>query len=85
MATNERAVKGEKNKKTTDDTIPGKEKAKDRRENSLPPKQSEPGGSGKTSNQDEPKAEKQNRGKNDNQDKGDEKPKKKDQNKKNGS
>ena len=40
MPTNERAVKGEKNRKTTDDVIPGKEKSKDRREESLPQKQS---------------------------------------------
>ncbi|MBA2619681.1 MAG: hypothetical protein H0U87_00620 [Acidobacteria bacterium] len=30
MPTQERAVKGEKNKKTTEDPIPGKEKAKGR-------------------------------------------------------
>ncbi len=30
MPSNERAIKGEKNKKTTDDPIPGKEKAKGR-------------------------------------------------------
>ena len=58
MPTNERAIKGEKNKKTTDDAIPGKEKAKDRRESSLPPKQSETGKSSPTSNRDEAKAEK---------------------------
>ena len=74
MPSNERAIKGEKNKKTTDDPIPGKEKAKDRRESSLPEKS----GPGKPdSNRDEPKAEKQNRGENDNKDKGNEKPKKK--------
>ncbi len=78
MPSNERAIKGEKNKKTTDDPIPGKEKAKDRRESSLPEK-SKPGKS--DSNRDKPKAEKQNRGKNDNRDKGNEKPKKKDEEK----
>ena len=82
MPTNDRAVKGEKNKKTTDEVIPGKEKAKDRRESSLPPKQSESGKSKPTSNRDEPKAEKQQRGVNDNKDKGKEKPKKKDEEKK---
>jgi len=74
MPSNEKAIKGEKNKKTTDDPIPGKEKAKDRRESSLPEK-SNPGESG--SNRDEPKAEKQRRGENDNKDKGKEKSKKK--------
>ena len=82
MPTNERAIKGEKNKKTTDDVIPGKEKAKDRREESLPLKQAEAGKSSPTSNRDEPKAEKQRRGANDNKDKGDEKPKKKTEEKK---
>ena len=77
MPANERAIKGEKNKKTTDDVIPGKEKAKDRRESSLPPKQSD-----QNSNQDEPKAENQRRGANDNKDKGSEKPKKKDEDEK---
>jgi hypothetical protein len=81
MPTNERAIKGEKNKKTTDDVIPGKEKAKDRREESMP-KQAEAGKSSPTSNRDEPKAEKQRRGANDNKDKGDEKPKKKTEEKK---
>jgi hypothetical protein len=33
MPTQERAVKGEKNKKTTEDPIPGKEKARGRTEN----------------------------------------------------
>jgi hypothetical protein len=78
MATNDKAVKGEKNRKTTDEIIPGKEKAKDRREQSVPPNQSDPDASDQKSNQDEPKAEKQNRPKNDNKDKGDDKPKKKD-------
>ena len=73
---NDKAIKGEKNKKTTDDAIPGKEKAMDRRESSLPPKQSDPDESGPKSNQDEPKAEKQRRAEND-KDKGDQKPKKK--------
>ncbi len=82
MATNQRAVKGEKNKKTTDDVIPGKEKAKDRRESSLPPKQSDPEKSDRKSNRDEPKAEKQRRDANDNKDKGKEKPKKKDEDEK---
>jgi hypothetical protein len=59
MPTNERAIKGEKNKKTTDDVIPGKEKAKDRREESLPLRQPEAGKPSPTSNRDEPKAEKQ--------------------------
>jgi hypothetical protein len=36
MPTKPRAITGEKNKKTTDEVIPGKEKAKDRRESSLP-------------------------------------------------
>ena len=74
---NDKAIKGEKNKKTTDDKISGKEKAMDRRESSLPPKQSDPDESDPKSNQDEPKAEKQRRQENDNKDKGDEKPKKK--------
>jgi hypothetical protein len=74
MPSNERAIKGEKNKKTTDDPIPGKEKAKDRRESSLPEK-SKPGES--DSNRDQPKAENQGSGKNDANDKGDKKPKKK--------
>ena len=82
MPTNERAIKGEKNKKTTDEVIPGKEKAKDRRESSLPPKQSGPNKSDRTSNQDAPKAERQQRGANDNKDKGSEKPKKKDEDEK---
>ncbi len=77
MPTNERAVKGEKNKKMTDEVIPGKEKAKDRRESSLPPKQSD-----RKSNQDEPKADKQQRDANDSTDEGDEKPKKKKEEKK---
>jgi len=63
MPSKERAITGEKNKKTTEDPIPGKEKAKDRRESSLP-EQPKPGKT--NSNQDEPKAENQGRGKNDN-------------------
>lgn len=82
MPANERAIKGEKNKKTTDELIPGKEKAKDRRASSLPPKQSDPDKSDRKSNQDEPKAEKQRRGGIDNKDKGSEKPKKKDEDEK---
>ena len=82
MPTNERAIKGEKNKKTTDDKIAVKEKEKGRRESSLPPKQADPNKSDRKSNQDEPKAEKQRLGANDNKDKGIEKPKKKDENKK---
>lgn len=82
MPSNERAIKGEKNKKTTDEEIPGKEKSKHRREAALPPTQSEPGASGEKSNRDEPKAEKQSRPKNDNKDQGDDKRKKKDEDKK---
>jgi hypothetical protein len=67
MPTNERAIKGEKNKKTTDNVIPGKEKAKDRREESLP-KRSAPGTADGKSNQDGPKAEKQILAENDNKD-----------------
>jgi hypothetical protein len=52
MPANSRAEKSEKNKKTTDDAIVGKEKSKDRRESSLPPKQSEPSASGKTISKD---------------------------------
>ncbi|MDQ3713237.1 MAG: hypothetical protein M3388_13595 [Acidobacteriota bacterium] len=77
MPANERAIKGKKNKKTTDEVIPGKEKAKDRRESSLLPKQSD-----RNSNQDEPKADKQQRDANNNTDKGDKKPKKKKEEKK---
>ncbi|MBA3784559.1 MAG: hypothetical protein H0X15_03340 [Acidobacteria bacterium] len=48
----------------------------------MPPKQSDPDKSGRKSNQDEPKAEKQRRGANDNKDKGNEKTQKKDEDKK---
>jgi hypothetical protein len=70
------AVKGEKNKKTTEETIPGKEKAKNRRESSLESNK-ENDESDPKSNQDAPKAEKQTRPENDNKDKGKDKPKKK--------
>ncbi|MEJ7863327.1 MAG: hypothetical protein WKF90_16980 [Pyrinomonadaceae bacterium] len=56
-STNETAEKGEKNKKTTGEIIPGKEKFKDRRDSSLPAKNSDPDESDRKSNQDEPKAE----------------------------
>lgn len=55
---NETAEKGEKNKKTTDDPIAGKEKAKNRREESLPETNSDQNSSDRKSNRDEPKAEK---------------------------
>ena len=42
MPTDERAEKGEKNKKTTDDSIPGKEKAKNRPDTGLSPQASRP-------------------------------------------
>ena len=70
----DKAVKGDKNRKETEKKIPGKEKARDRRESSLPPKYSDPDKADKKSNQDEPKAEKQARSKNDNKDKGKDKP-----------
>ena len=54
MATNQKAEKGEKNKKTTDDPVAGKEKAKNRREDSLP-RNKENDESDKKSNRDEPK------------------------------
>ena len=76
-ATNE---KGEKNKKTTAEEIPGKEKSKDRREKSLPMNR-ENDESDPKSNRDQPKAEKQRRTENDNKDKGKEKPKKKNEEK----
>ncbi len=44
MPTQERAVKGEKNKKTTDDSIPGKEKAKGRVDTGLSPQAEKPNG-----------------------------------------
>jgi hypothetical protein len=78
MPAKERAITGEKNKKTTDDVIPGKEKSKDRRQTSLPEQESAPGKTGRKSNQDEPKAKKQNQGENNDNDKGKSKPKKKD-------
>ena len=53
MPTNEEAFRGKKNKKTTADPIPGKEKAKDRRESSLPSNQSN---TGKSDNNDKGKA-----------------------------
>lgn len=42
MPTDERAEKGEKNKKTTDDSIPGKEKAMNRPDTGLSPQASKP-------------------------------------------
>ena len=72
----DKAVKGDENRKETEGKIPGKEKARDRRESSLPPKDSDPDKSDKKSNWDEPKAEKQRRSENDNKDKGKDKPKK---------
>jgi hypothetical protein len=81
MPSQERAIKGEKNKKTTDEVIPGKEKSKDRREESLP-QQSDPDKSGEPSNQDTPKAKKQPSKTGDNTNKGDAKPKKKNEEKK---
>lgn len=42
MPTNDRAEKGEKNKKTTDESIPGKEKAKNRPDDGLSPQASKP-------------------------------------------
>ncbi len=66
MPTNDRAVKGEKNKKTTDDPIPGKEKSKDRRDAALPQTQTSSGKSSEKNNQ------------NDDNNGGDKKPKKKD-------
>lgn len=44
--------KGEENKKTTAEKIPGKEKAKDRREKSLPHHEETQGRNDKKSNQD---------------------------------
>jgi hypothetical protein len=70
MPTNKRTIEGEKNKKITDDNIPGKEKAKYKREKSLP-----------TINRDTPKAKKQAQNIN-NTGKGKAKPKKKDEEKK---
>ena len=55
MPANERAIKGGKNKKTTDDVIPGKEKSKDRRESSLPSKQSGNSGDNKDKGSEKPK------------------------------
>ena len=44
MPTNERAVKGEKNEKTTDDSIPGKEKSKNRIDTGFSPQAEKPHG-----------------------------------------
>lgn len=44
MSTHERAVKGEKNEKTTDDSIPGKEKSKNRPDTGLSPQATQPTG-----------------------------------------
>ncbi|HSK71484.1 MAG TPA: hypothetical protein VK892_07310 [Pyrinomonadaceae bacterium] len=71
----DKAVKGDEHKKEMKEKIPGKEKARDRRESSLPPKVSDPDKSDKKSNQDQPKAEKLTRNKRDDE-KGKDKPKK---------
>ena len=72
---NNESKKGDKNKKTTVGTIEGKEKAKNRRETSLKPKDSDPDKSDPKSNQDEPKFKK--REPNKSEDNGKDKPKKK--------
>ena len=68
--------KGDKNKKTTEGKIAGKEKAKNARKSSLEPKDSDPDKSDPKSNRDEPKAKKRDRDQN--EDNGKDKPKKKD-------
>ena len=67
--------KGDKNKKTTEGTDQGKEKAKNRRESSLPSRDADPDKSDPKSNRDYPKAEKT--GSKDNKESGKERPKKK--------